>query len=147
MKQLLCITLVIGLFLPIAHSTYAYSDTNPALYNFYDSYMTKGVKGAERYVAKGVKIPEVTEKTRIVRFQGLPAAHKQNTRIMIAYFEDGKIDIDRIAFIWRVTFTKKEVTSIEELYNGSEPNLKKKIKLYKKAFGILKPRAFYFREY
>jgi len=125
MKQLLCISLIIGLFLPMAHNTYAYSDTNPALSNFYESYMTKGAKGAERYVANGVKIPEVTEKTRIVRFQGLLAAHKQNTRIMIAYFEDGKVDIDRIAFIWRVTFNKEKVTSIEELYDGSESNLKK----------------------
>lgn len=125
MKQLVCITLIMGLFLPIAHNAYAYSDTNPTLSNFYESYMTKGTKGAERYVAKGVKIPEVTEKTRIVSFQGLPAAHKKDTRIMIAYFEDGKIDIDRIAFIWRVSFNKKEVTHIEELYNGSEPNLKK----------------------
>ncbi|MBT2259226.1 hypothetical protein [Priestia megaterium] len=125
MKQLVCIALIMGLFLPIAHSTYAYSDTNPVLSNFYKSYMTKGAKGAERYVAKGVTIPEVTEKTRIVRFQGLPAADKENTRIMIAYFENGKVDIDRIAFIWRVSFSKENVTSIEELYDGSEPNLKK----------------------
>ncbi|MEK4822721.1 MULTISPECIES: hypothetical protein [Priestia] len=125
MKQLVCIALIMGLFLPIAHNTYAYSDTNPALSNFYESYMTKGAKGAEHYVAKGVTIPEVTEKTRIVRFQGLPAADKENTRIMIAYFENGKVDIDRIAFIWRVSFNKENVTSIEELYDGSEPNLKK----------------------
>ncbi|WP_337050672.1 hypothetical protein [Priestia megaterium] len=125
MKQLVCIALIMGLFLPIAQNTYAYSDTNPALSNFYKSYMTKGAKGAERYVAKGVKIPEVTEKTRIVRFQGLSAADKENTRIMIAYFENGKVDIDRIAFIWRVSFNKENITSIEELYDGSEPNLKK----------------------
>jgi len=125
MKQLLCITLIMGLFLPIAHNTYAYSDTNPALSNFYKSYMTKGAEGAERYVEKGVAIPEVTEKTRIVRFQGLPAADKKNTRIMIAYFENRKEDIDRIAFIWRVSFNKENVTSIEELYDGSEPNLKR----------------------
>jgi len=125
MKQLLCITLIMGLFLPIAHNTYAYSDTNPALSNFYKSYMTKGAEGAERYVEKGVAIPEVTEKTRIVRFQGLPAADKKNTRIMIAYFENRKEDIDRIAFIWMVSFNKENVTSIEELYDGSEPNLKR----------------------
>ncbi|MEH6930102.1 hypothetical protein [Priestia megaterium] len=125
MKQLLGITLIMGLFLPIAHNTYAYSDTNPALSNFYKSYMTKGAEGAERYVEKGVAIPEVTEKTRIVRFQGLPAADKKNTRIMIAYFENRKEDIDRIAFIWRVSFNKENVTSIEELYDGSEPNLKR----------------------
>ncbi|MBK0010476.1 MULTISPECIES: hypothetical protein [Priestia] len=125
MKQLLCITLIMGLFLPIAHNTYAYSDTNPALSNFYKSYMTKGAEGAERYVEKGVAIPEVTEKTKIIRFQGLPAADKKNTRIMIAYFENRKEDIDRIAFIWRVSFNKENVTSIEELYDGSEPNLKR----------------------
>jgi len=125
MKQLLCITLIMGLFLPIAHNTYAYSDTNPALSNFYKSYMTKGTEGAERYVEKGVAIPEVTEKTKIIRFQGLPAADKKNTRIMIAYFENRKEDIDRIAFIWRVSFNKENVTSIEELYDGSEPNLKR----------------------
>jgi len=125
MKQLLCITLIMGLFLPIAHNTYAYSDTNPALSNFYKSYMTKGAEGAEGYVEKGVAIPEVTEKTKIIRFQGLPAADKKNTRIMIAYFENRKEDIDRIAFIWRVSFNKENVTSIEELYDGSEPNLKR----------------------
>ena len=76
-------------------------------------------------MANDVKIPKLTEKTRIVRFQGLSAAHKQNTRIMIAYFEDGKVDINRIAFIWRFTFNKEEVTSIEERYEGSELNLKK----------------------
>ncbi|MEM5003984.1 hypothetical protein WKH54_02905 [Priestia megaterium] len=122
MKRLICIVFIIGLVFPMAHDTYAYSDTNPALYNFIDSYMTKGPKAAERYVSEGVHIPDVTEKTRIVRFQGLPAANQKNTHIVITYFEDGKININRIAFIWRVSFSKKEITNIEELYNGSEPN-------------------------
>lgn len=123
MKRLICIIFTIGLIFPMVHDTYAYSDTNPALYNFIDSYMTKGPKAAEGYVAKGVRIPDVTEKTRIVRFQGLPAAKQKNACIVITYFEDGKININRIAFIWRISFNKKEITNIEELYDGSEPNI------------------------
>ncbi|MGW9103283.1 hypothetical protein ACWGPZ_31760 [Priestia megaterium] len=147
MKQCVCIIFIIGLIFSKAQMTWAYSDTKPALYNFIYSLRRMGSEQAEKYVAQDVYIPEIREDTPLRNIQGLPSS-KKNEQILIGYFNDGKETNERIAFIWKVAFNKAQITSINEVYNGSNPFMNEfnAINKYEKKFhvDILEPTAFSF---
>ncbi|MFE7083486.1 hypothetical protein [Priestia megaterium] len=147
MKQFICLILAIGFLFSGTPIASAYSDTRPALYNFVHSLTRMGSEQAEKYVAQNVYIPEIREDTPLRNIQGLPSS-KENEQILIGYFNDGKATNERIAFIWKVAFTKTQITDINEVYNGSNPFMNEfnAIKKYEKKFhvDILKPTAFPF---
>lgn len=147
MKQFICLILAIGLLFPETQVAWAYSDTRPALYNFVHSLTRMGSEQAEKYVAPNVYIPEIREDTPLLMIKGLPSS-KENELILIGYFNDNKEANERIAFIWKVSFTKTQITNINEVYNGSNPfmNEFKAIEKYEKNHhvDVLKPADFPF---
>lgn len=146
-KRLVCIILIIALLFPEVHMAWAYSDAKPALYNFIHSLTRMGSEQAEKYVAQNVYIPEVREDTSLRNIQGLPSS-KENEQILVGYFNDGKETNERIAFIWKVSFNKAQITSIDEVYNGSNPFMNEfnAVNKYEKKYhvNILEPTKFPF---
>jgi len=147
MKRFICLILAIGLLFSGTQIAWAYSDTRPALYNFVHSLTRMGSEQAEKYVAPNVDIPEIREETPLLTIQGLPSS-KENELILIGYFNDKKLANERIAFIWKVSFTKTQITDINEVYNGSNPfmNELEAIEKYEKRhhIDILEPTTFPF---
>jgi len=147
MKQFICLILAMGFLFSETPMASAYSDTRPALYNFVHSLTRMGSEQAEKYVSPNVDIPEIREDTPLLTIQGLPSS-KGNELILIGYFNDKKVANERIAFIWKVSFTKTQITDINEVYNGSNPfmNEIKAIEKYEERHhvDILKPTIFPF---
>ncbi|GAB1792607.1 hypothetical protein [Priestia megaterium] len=147
MKQFICLILAIVLLFSGTRIAWGYSDTRPALYNFVHSLTRMGSEQAEKYVSPNVDIPEIREDTPLLTIQGLPSS-KENELILIGYFNDKKVANERIAFIWKVSFTKTQITDINEVYNGSNPfmNEIQAIEKYEKRHhvDILKPTNFPF---
>jgi len=147
MKRLVCLILTIALLFSGTQIALAYTDTRPALYDFVHSLTKMGSEQAQKYVSPNVEIPEIREDTPLRNIQGLPSS-KENERILIGYFNDEKKTNERIAFIWRVTFNKAQITNIGEVYNGSNPFMNEfhAINKYEKKFNvdILEPTTFPF---
>ncbi|PGK51967.1 hypothetical protein CN918_29700 [Priestia megaterium] len=147
MKNLVCLILTIGLLFSGIQTAWGYSDTRPALHSFVHSLTRMGSQQAEKYVAPNVEIPEMREDTPLLTIKGLPSS-KENELTLIGYFNDEKVANERIAFIWKVTFTKALITDIHEVYNGSNPLMNgiKAIEKYENRHhvSVLKPTYFPF---
>jgi hypothetical protein len=112
--------------------------TKDIIHEFMMSIVKKDEHSAKSLVENSTKIPEIRENTPIQGHQGLPSPQK-NKRLIIGYFEredyEEIADTDRrIAFIWELTVPKDKITSIDVVYDGSNPFMNEPVNEFKKMF-------------
>lgn len=73
------------------------------------------------YLAQNVSIPELREDTQISGVMGLPSP-QENVSVAVTYFDDGRGQRGRIAFIWELTFEEDKITDIRVVYDGANPH-------------------------
>lgn len=88
---------------------------------FVISYFVKNdEEQARTYLAPNVTIPELREDTPINGVMGLPSP-EENVSVAVTYFDDGRGQRGRIAFIWELQFENNKITDIRVVYDGSNP--------------------------
>jgi hypothetical protein len=123
--------------------------TRDIIHEFMMAIVKKDEQSAKSLVEHSTKIPEIRENTPIQGHQGLPSPQK-NKRVIIGYFEsdfEETADTDRrIAFIWELTVPKDKITSIDLVYDGSNPFMNEPVNEFRKMFKkeLLVPSYFPF---
>jgi hypothetical protein len=123
--------------------------TKDIIHKFMIAIVEKDENSAKSFVENSTKIPEIRENTPIQGHQGLPSPQK-NKRVFIGYFEsdfEETGDNDRrIAFIWELTVPIDKITSIDVVYDSSNPFMNEPVNEFKNKFKkeILVPSYFPF---
>ncbi|MED1866014.1 hypothetical protein P4V41_21415 [Fictibacillus nanhaiensis] len=123
--------------------------TKDTIGEFMMAIVKKDEQTANSMVEHTTKIPEIRENTPLQGQQVLPSPQK-NKKVIISYFErdfEETADTDRrIAFIWELTVSKDKITSINVVYDGSNPFMNEPVKDFRKKFNkeILVPSYFPF---
>ncbi|WP_227940280.1 hypothetical protein [Alkalihalobacillus deserti] len=120
MKRIIIMTTILMLFLSVETVMATPFKYENVVSNLIHTLVTKGEEEAKSFVASGVEIPEIREKTPITGFSSLNSPD-ENVRVAIGYFVSEENEPERIAFIWEVTSNKEKVTDIRVVYDGSNP--------------------------
>jgi hypothetical protein len=113
----------------------------------------RDAKKLNALVEPGVKIPEIRENSPVMGLSTLPSTHK-DTVIVIGNFRDCMGErqdecIERIAFIWEVSFKNNKISNIKVISDVANPHMNELIvtKEYRQKFNkeILVPMHFPFK--
>jgi hypothetical protein len=138
-------SIVIGLLFTSIQPVYA-ATREDIFRNFTMAVFKKDDKKVRSYLSSSVEIPEIRENTPITGIQGLSSPEKEKMVFVGRFQQEG--EIQRIAFIWEVTFGKEKIEQIRVVADGSNPYMNEKIATrdYKKRYQkeVLVPSHFPF---
>lgn len=119
MKKLLIFLVVFaGIFssLPLVM---AYDDSDASV-KFVQAIVRKENALAQKYLAKGVTIPEISENSLIKSYQ-LVTSPTENIKVFLGHFWDEVLGGERLALIWELTVEDNKITKIRTLFDGANP--------------------------
>lgn len=97
----------------------AKDDTNVAV-KFQQAIMREENDLAQTYLASGVTIPEIREKSPLKSCQLVPSPN-ENVKVLLANFWDEQLGGERLALIWELVVKDKKITKIRTVYDGANP--------------------------